>query len=203
MSTELKQNAVSSMACVISSIENDRQVYRWFLMFISLAEIQQILSKQNKTKEEYQSLKKTQKAEIIIYMVLALIMTASCLIKQPWILLLNVLPLAILINLFRKNRRCVAAISKQFLLENTQPDVLSQQTLFQTCEYFSKKYTTPSLVDIITFQDFILRKVLLGAILFLPFICPLKIWQLWIVFFTIYSATLAIVNTSIVLRKLK
>ena len=203
MSTKFDQNAVSNMSSVISSIENDRQAYRFFLMLISLPKIQQTLRAQSKTKEWYQSLKKIQTTEIITYMVLGLIMAVSCFIKQPWVLFLVVLPLIILVRLFRKNRQCVAAISEQFLLENTQPDELNRQTLFQTCEYFSQKYSTPSLVDIITFQDFIGRKVLLGAILILPFIYPLKIWQMLIVIFTIFLATIAIVNTSIVLRKLK
>ena len=203
MSTEINQNAVSNMISVISSIENDRQVYRWFLMLISLPEIQQDLFVINKTKEEYQTLKKIQRTEIITYIVLALMMTVSCLIKQPWALLGEGLPLLILVNLFRKNRRCVAAISEQFLLKNIQPDELNQQTLFQTCEYFSKKYNIPSLVDIITFQDSIGRKVLLGALLFLPFNYPFNSWQILIAIFTVLSATLAIVNTSIILRKLK
>ena len=203
MSTEFNQNAVSSMSSVLSSIENDRQVYRWFLMLISVPGIQQKLSEQNKIKDEYQSLKKIQITEIITYMALALITIGSIYLKQPWWLLFNLPPLVVLINLFRNNRRCVTAISEQFLLENIQPDDLKGQTLYQTCEYFSKKYNIPSLVDIITFQDFTGRKVLLGAILFIPFIYPFKSWQILIAIIIVYLATLAIVNTSIVLRKLK
>jgi hypothetical protein len=203
MSTEFNQNAVSSMSSVINSIENDRQVYRWFLMLISLPEIQQKLSEEDKTKKEYQALKKIQTAEIATYIALALITVASYLTKEPWTLLLGVLPLAILVILFQRNRKRVAAISEQFLLKNIQPNELNQQTLYQSCEYFSKKYNTPSLVDIITYQDFIGRKVLLGAILFIPFIYPFKSWQILVATLVVYLVTLAIVNTSIVLRKLK
>jgi hypothetical protein len=203
MSTEFNQNSVSSMSSVINSIENDRQVYRWFLMFISLPVIRQKLSEQDKIKDEYHALKKIQLAEIITYMVLALVAVAAYLTKEPWALLLGVFPLVILVILFRKNRKCVKAISEQFLLKNIQPDKLTQQTLYQTCEYFSTEYNTPSLVDIITYQDFIGRKVLLGAILFIPFIYPFKSWQILIATLVVYLATLAIVNTSIVLRRLK
>ena len=191
------------MTAVINSIENDRQAYRWFLMFISLPEIQQSLSKQDKTRKEYQALKKIQITEIITYIAVVLVVIAAFFIKQPWLLFWGGLPLVVLVNLFRKNRRCVAAISEEFLLKNIPQDELSQQTLFQICEYFSKKYNTPSLVDIITFQDFTGRKVLLGAILFLPFIYPFKPWQMYAGIFAVLLATLAIVNTSIVLRKLK
>ena len=203
MSIEFNQNAVSSMSSIVSSIENDRYVYRWFLILISLPEIQQKICVQNKKKKEYQALKKIQIAKIIIYITLALIITASCLIKQFGVLLLGVLPLVILVNLFRKNRRCVAAISEQFLLENIQPDELNRQTLYQTCEYLSKKYNIPSLVDIITCQDFIGRKVLLGAILIFIFIFKINDWRALIAVFVVLSATVAILNTSIVLRKLK
>jgi hypothetical protein len=203
MSIKFNQNAVSSMSSIISSIENDRYVYHWFLILISLPEIQQKICVQNKKKEEYQSLKKIQIAKIIIYVALALTITAFCLTKQFWILLLGILPLVILVNLFRKNRRRVAAISEQFLLENIQPDELNRQTLYQTCEHLSKKYNIPSLVDIITCQDFIGRKVLLGAILILIFLFPINDWKILIVVFVVLSATVAILNTSIILRKLK
>ena len=103
MSTEFNQNAVSSMSSVLSSIENDRQVYRWFLMLISVPGIQQKLSEQNKIKDEYQSLKKIQITEIITYMALALITIGSIYLKQPWWLLFNLPPLVVLINLFRNN----------------------------------------------------------------------------------------------------
>jgi len=203
MSTEPKQTAVSSMTSIISSIENDRQVYRWFLIFISLPEIRQTLSKQNNTKEKYQNLKEIQTIEIITYLALTLIIIVSWLIKQPWLLSLEAIPLLILLNLFPSNRRCVAAISEQFLLNNFQPDELNQQTLYQTCEYLSKKYNTPSLVDIITFQDLTGRKVLLGAVFFLPFIYPFKTWQTYAATFAVLLTTIAVVNTSIILRKLK
>ena len=95
------------------------------------------------------------------------------------------------------------AISEQFLLENIQPDELNQQTLYQTCEYLSTKYHIPSLVDIITYQDFIGRKALLGAILVIPFIYPFKSWQIFMAVIIVYLVTLVVVNSSIVLRQLK
>jgi len=203
MPTESDQNIISSMTSIISSIDNDRHVYRWFLMLISLPKIQQDLSINNKTKTEYQTLKKIQTTEILTYVAMALMMTASCLIKQPLILLTGALPLGVLINLFRKNRKCVASISKQFLINNIQPDELNRQTLYHTCEYFSRKYNIPSLVDIITFQDFIGRKALLGILLLLPFVYSFNVWQIWTASFIVFYAIIAIINTSFVLRRLK
>ena len=203
MPTKIDQGVVSSISSVIGSIDNDRQVYRWFLMFISLSAIQEKLHTQDKTRENYKTLRTVQITEIMTYMVIALVITASYLIKLPWLLLLGGIPLIILVNLFRKNRRLVAMISEQFLLENIRPQELSGQTLYQTCEYLSREYNIPSLVDIITYQDFIARKVLLATILFLPFLCAFKTWQIWGVTLTIFLATLAIVNTSIVLRRIK
>ena len=203
MSTEFDQNAVSSLTSVINSIENDRQVYRWFLIFISLAEIKRTLCVEDKIKAGYQTLKRIQITEIMTYLVLGLIIVASYLIKQPWMLLAGGIPLVILVNLFRKNRRCVAMISEQFLIKSIQPEKLNRQTLYETCEYLSQQYNIPSLVDIITFQDTIGRKVLLGAILFIPFIYPFRTWQIVVVIIMVFLATLAIVNTSFVLRKLK
>ena len=203
MSLDSTQNNVSNIPSIIRTIENDRQVYRWFLMLISIPKIQQALCVEHKTRSQYQTLKKIQITEIVSYMALALTVTVSCFIKQPWLILVGGFPLTILINLFRKNRGCVARISEEFLLKNIQPDQLNRQTLYQTCEYFSQEYNTPSLVDIITFQDTTGRKVLLGAILFLPFIYPFNTWQLLLAILSAFALTLAIVNTSLVLRKLK
>ena len=203
MQTRINQGNVSSMSSVIGSIDNDGQVYRWFLILISLAAVQQKLCVNNKISREYQTLKKIQTTEIAVYLVMVLITAVSCLIKQPWLFLLAGVPLMILINLYRKNRRCVAAISERFLLENIQADELNKQTLYQTCEYLSKEYTIPSLVDIITYQDFIARKVLLATVLFLPFIFAFRTWQIWFFTLIILLATIAIVNTSYVLKKLK
>ena len=203
MPTVPNQNSLSSMNSVLKSIENDRQVYLWFLMLISLPDIQQKLSTNSKTKAAYQNLKNIQVAEIITYATLALTIIGPCLIKQPWDLLLGIFPLVILINLFRKNRLCVAGISEAFLLANIQADTLNKQTLYQTCENLSKEYNVPSLVDIITNQDFIERKILLGAIIFLPFIHPFKTWQLLLVILIIFFTTRAIINTSMVLKRLK
>ena len=203
MSNEFQQHAVSSMPSVISSIENDRQVYLWFLAFISLPEIQKKLAVRDRTKGAYEVLKKIQRTQIITYLVLGFVVASSCLIKQPWALLLGLLPLGVLINLFRKDRKHVGYISEQFLLANIQPDQLSRQTLFQTCEYFAKQYKTPSLVDTITGQDMIERKILLGSVLFLPFIHPFKTWQLLFAILVIFFTARAIINISIVLRKLQ
>jgi hypothetical protein len=170
-------------------------------MLISVPEIRQELSGQNETKEKYQNLKEIQTTEIIAYIVLTLIAIASYLIKEPRGLLAGLLPLAILMNLFRKNRQCVADISERFLLRNIQPDTLNRQTLYQTCECLSQGHPIPSLVDIITYQDFTARNVLLGTVLFFLFIYPLKSWQLLVTTGTIFLAALAIVNTSMVLRK--
>lgn len=203
MSTQSNQPAISSMNAVISSIENDRQVYRWFLMFISLPDIRQKLCAQDKIKKEYTALKKIQMGEIITYIVSALIVIVSCLIKQFWALILLAGPFVFLFILFRKNRGHVSTISEQFLLENIQPDELKRQTLYQVCESFSLKYNIPSLVDIITFQDFVARKVLLGCVLLLPFITYLITWRFWLACLAILLTSIAIVNTSIVLRRLK
>ena len=203
MPIEINQSSVSSMPSILSTISNDRQAYRWFLMIISIHEVQEKLSLKNKIKEQYRALRNVQIIKAILYIAFPLFMIFSFLLRQPWVLVGEILPLLTLLPLFRTNRQCVVSISEQFLLDNFQPKDLSQQTLYQICEYLSKKYNTPSLVDIITRQDFIGRKVLLITILFLPFAYHLKTWQTWIVILTVFSATVAIVNVSIVLRRLK
>ena len=203
MTSETNLCPVSSLPSIISSIDNDRQVYRWFLMFISLPGVRQKLFLQDKTKNEYQALKRVQTLEMVTYLVMALIVLASGWTKEPWALLLEILPIIALVLLFQKNRANVQAISKQFLLENIKPADLQAQSLYQTCEYLSKQYSAPSLVDIITFQDFIGRKMLLGSIIFLPFIALLKNWQVWGAVLLLYLATQVFVNSSIVLRRLK
>lgn len=203
MTSEIKKFAVSSMNSILASIENDRQVYRWFLMLVCLPEARNMLCVQHIIKEKYQTLKKVQIGEIITYLVMASILSVSCFLKQPWDLLAESIPLMALGSLYLNNRRCVAAISEQFLLKNLEPDKLNHQTLYQTSEYFSKKYNIPSLVDIITFQDRTARIVLLASILFIPFIYPFKTWQIYAVTFAVVSTTLAIADSSPILRRLK
>jgi len=195
--------ALSSMSSVISSIENDRQVFRWFLTLISLPAVQQKSSANSKTKTLYQELKKIQIAKMISFLVLALIIISSCLIKLPWIWLAGIFPLVVIAKLFQKNRTCVAAISEQFLIDNIQPGELTQQTLYQTCEKLSRIYNIPSLVDLICHQDFTGRKVLVGAIFFIPFIFRLETWQLLAVTLILYTVILALISSSIILRNLK
>jgi hypothetical protein len=194
MPDESRQPAVSTMNSVISSIENDRFTYRWFLTLITLPEVQGGFLEKNKINDDYAALKKSQTSKLIFYGVLGLVMAVACLTKQPWALLLGTIPLAFLFKLFRKNRKCVAAISRQFLIENIPLDALEQQTLYQTCESLSKKYSIPSLVDITAGQDSIGRKVLLGGLFFLPFIYFLTTKQVLLVTFILFWAVLALAN---------
>jgi len=203
MPNEFDQNAVSSMTSVLSSIEHDRQTYQWFLMLMTLSDIQKDLCGNTAIKQEYQALKKIQIAEILAYLSLALIMAVSCFLKQPLGMLTGAVPLIVLCRLFRKNRSCVARISREFLVKHILPQELKKQTLYQTCEYLSKQYKIPSLVDVIAGQDFVGRKVILGAVLFIPFICPFKNYQILIATVIVYFATIAALNTSVVVRKLK
>jgi hypothetical protein len=203
MSNDPNPNAVSTMSSVISSIENDRYTYRWFLTLICLPEVQKGLSAQNKAQEDYAALKMIQINKIVLYLLLVGVILFAYLIRQPLVVLIELVPLAALVYLFRKNCGRVAAISRQFLLENISSDELERQTLYQISEYFSKKYNIPSLVDITAGQDSIGRKVILGAIFFLPFIYALSTRQLLLVSFIAFCASLAIVNTAALLRKFK
>ena len=203
MTTDFNQTDVSSMSSILSSIENDRQVYSWFLLLIKHPRVLQKHSLNEKTKNEYKRLNSGLMAETVSYNVLALIMVTACLLKEPWALLLGILPLLALFSLFKKNKKCVAAISEVFLTEYIRPDDLKKQTLFQTCEYVSKEYTIPSLVDIIAHQDFTARKVLLATFLFIPFVLPLKTWQILLATLIVIFITLTILNTNFILRRIK
>jgi len=203
MTSDFNPTDVSSMSSILSSIENDRQVYSWFLLLINQPKLIQKLSLKDKTKENYKRLKSGQMAETVSYNILALVMLTACLLKEPWALLLGILPLLAMFSLYKKNRKCVVAISEDFLLEHIRPDDLKKQTLFQTCEYVSKEYNIPSLVDIITHQDFTARKVLLATFLFIPFVLPLRTWQILLATLIIIIITMAILNTSFVLRRIK
>lgn len=207
---ESKQNIVSSLTSVLASIENDRQAYRWFLILITLRKVRQDLCcpKQGEASQRhnYKTLKKIQLTEIFVYGIIVLIGIVSWLIKQPGVFLLEAIPWVLLVRIFKHNRQCVAAISKELLLKNIPPQELDRQTLFQMCEYFSKKHNIPSLVDIIAFQDSFSRKGLLAIILFLPFSCffsTLNVLQLLAVNVAVFILIQAFVNASIVLRRLK
>jgi hypothetical protein len=172
-------------------------------MFISHPEVKQKLSVHAKIRQEYRSLKRIQSTKIVGYAALAMVMTAFGLIKQPLGFIWAGPLVVVLVSLFHKSRRCVAVISEQFLLDNILPEEINRQSLFQICEGLSQAHSIPSLVDIITYQDTIGRKVLLGTVLFLLFVYPLNSWQVLVGTGAIAGATLVIGNAPIVLRRLK
>jgi len=203
MLTPIKQINASSITSVISSIQNDRQVFSWFSMLVSIPEVQQTLATQDKLSLEYLAIKKIQTTAIITYLAGTLLVLEACLLQQPWILCGTILPIAILILLSRSKRLRVSIISKEFILKNIPSEKLNQQTLYQICENLAKKYNIPSLVDIITNQDFIRRKILLAGIPLIFFTCAFKTWQAGIIIFVILAITTVVINTSSHLRKLK
>ncbi len=195
--------AVSSIESIQSSIETDRQVYRWFLMLISLPLIKNQLSDISQSSQLYKKAQKIIIAEMVIYGTLMILIFSIYMTHQK-LLALAVLPLFLILQrIYAANRYCVAKISVLLLRRDFEPSQLASQTIFQICEHYSRKLDIPSLVDIITRQDGIARKTLIYANVFACFIYPLDFWHIWAVIIFSFYLVLAATHTSFIFNKLK
>jgi hypothetical protein len=97
--------------------------------------------------------------------------------EEPFALLL-LLPLAYLgYKLFIRKRAVVSQISRELLLLDFPGEALTQKTLYQIAEIYSRRYNIPSLVDTIYHWDRILRTAVLVLSVILTIIYPVKFWQ--------------------------
>jgi hypothetical protein len=194
---------VSSIESIQSSIETDRQVYRWFLMLISCPTIKARLGHTEETMKICAYLRLTILAEIGISMSLCVWIIYLFLSKERALLLVGVILLYGLHKVHALNRRYVAKISVDLLNGDFQPPTINTQTLFQVCEHYANRLNIPSLVDTITSQDSIARTTLIYANIFACFIYPMGFWYIWLVILSSFYLMIAVINTSFIFNKLR
>jgi hypothetical protein len=172
-------------------------------MLISFPDIKKQLNQSQPNEQLYKRLQKIIAFELFIYgsiIVLALFIFMT----HQKILALAALPIFIVLQkLYSANRSCVAKISVSLITQDISPAQIASQTLFQICENYSRKLNIPSLVDAITHQDEIARKILIYTQIFCCYIYPLDFCYIWITLACSFFVTLAAINTSFIYNKLK
>jgi len=202
----MKQNTtnVSSLEALTSSIDTDKQVYRWFTLLVSQPSLRSKLTSIKKMKTTYQEIKKIISIQRLIFLFLLGSLLILIVLKQYFLLFLGLLFSYPLVVLHLKKKRCVMAISQHILSRDFEIEDLCKKTLYQICEIYSKKYKIPSLVDTIYAQDNISRKTIIFTFVFTAWIYPLN--NIFFVFLAVilsYNIVYALMNTSFIYKNLK
>ena len=195
--------AINSIESIHSSIRTDRQVYRWFLKFISHPSIKARLRDSQEDQKYYTVLKKITAYKIGIYILEAFLLAIIFITKQNILFLLGIPVLWVMYKLSTKHKENVAAISCSLLKMDREAIKLESQTLYQICEYYGKLLSIPTLVDIITKQDDILRKTLIYTCVLTCFIYPGDFLNDWVILFGSFFLVQAAINTPLVFDRLK
>ncbi len=195
--------AVSSIESIQSSIETDRQVYRWFLMLITTPTIKTRICQSQDHQRLFAQLRWITLGEIAACLGLTAGLIYMFMTKERAVLLGGIALLFVLQKLYAANRQTVSRLSNALLTADLTPESLNAQTLYQICEHYAKTLNIPSLVDIIARQDGIARATLIYANIFACFIYPMDFWYIWVVIISSFYLMLAAVNTSLVFNRLK
>ena len=199
-----KNNNVSSLNALISSIKTDKQVYRWFTLSVTQPALSSKLKSIDTLSKIYDKLKKTifQQRLLLVFIllsVLILIATKNYIYLSACILLL--IPLTRLSN---AHKDCVIHISDHMLTHDFDKSDLPTKTLYQICELYSRQYNIPSLVDTIYAQDNISRKTIIFTFVFTAWLYPLaNICAVFLSVIVAYNVILAFTNTSLIYKNLK
>jgi type IV secretory pathway VirB3-like protein len=195
--------AINSIESIHSSIRHDRQVYRWFVKFISHPSIKARLQDSHEDKKRYAILRKITAYKIGIYILLAILLAIIFFTRQNILFLLGIPILLAIYKLSTQHKKNVAEISCSLLMADRETIKLESQTLYQICEYYGKTLSIPTLVDIIANQDDILRKTLIYTCVVTCFIYPFDFWNNWFIIFAAFFLVQAAINTPLVFDRLK
>jgi len=148
----LKQKKFSSINSLQQTIHHDYQSYRWFLFLAtrdSILEARPQLDIQTERQQLFTSLETQQLIYLLSLPVLALLSFFKAYILL-WIFL-PVFTYHFLLHLQKK--RLTAQIATKLILNDFPGESYQEKTLYQICEYFSRKENIPSLVDSIFHID--------------------------------------------------
>ncbi len=204
MTTSFHQT-INSMETVLSSIETDRQVFRWFTFLIIQPQTKLKFLNSPEIKQEYLTLKKTLINQTILYGALIVLLFIILPIKKLPYLLVFLTFIWPYWRLQSDKRRCIIKISRHMLSCDFEETELKRKTLYQITEHYSREYKIPSLVDIIYTSDRLARAILLGLVGIICYIYPLqlRLSQMLIAVLILYFLIKALVDTTFTYRNLK
>jgi hypothetical protein len=203
MSTSIVHKNVSSLEAILSSIETDDQVYRWFSFLVVQPALKKSIVNQDSTTKVYDALKKINLFQGLIYIFLLVALFYILWSKQFIYLLLGLLFIYPLFKIHSLKKKYVVELSRILLTRDFKPEEISQKTLYQLGEIYSRKFNIPSLVDTIYALDNTSRKAIIFAFVFTAFIYPLKVWQIFASMILAYLLTQILIKTSVIYKHLK
>jgi len=166
----------SSLTTILNSIRYDPQVCRWFLLLIEQPGAKkEILDQDPQRKIQYLKLRAATIGQTLLF---------GLFVGWLWFwsgnrqMALLLFPLSLLLALWRLNSQkkdLIATLSEALLLVKDTSQSLSQKTLYQIAEIYSREYRIPSLVDTIFHWDRFLQSVFLAMFVAYNFIWPMAI----------------------------
>ena len=131
---------VSSLEAIVSTIKTDQQVLRWFLFLISQPVIQAKLKNTDQMATLYSNLKRTISRQRSLYQIIFCSGLFIFFLNQWIYFWLGIIALYPCIKLYRTKKSLVVKISSYLISSDFRGNDLSEKTLFQISELYSKKY---------------------------------------------------------------
>jgi len=195
-----KANKVSSKTAILKTIENDSIICQWFCFLILIREIRKELSKDPELKHLYKKLKSTrfyQRATIL----LGILALALLILTQQYY---SIILIIILFFLFYKMRLAkinyIKEISSSLISSHFDEEKESTITLFQLGEFFSQKYSMPSIVDNLYIQDKLTASALIISFFLVTFIVECTIIQAFLFMGFVYCLVYIFSNSFLIIK---
>lgn len=199
------QENVSSFNAIINSIKFDAEVCRWFEFFVTQPAVMEELSSDLSMGREYRVIKDAVLKQRILFASAMISILLVMIFKVMWVFLAVPVVVCLWGRLKKLKTKSVAAISETLISRDYSPkESLSNITLYQLCEQYSKKYGIASLVDkIYCFSQVKRRSVIVFLMIAIGIWTVGFSWKAVVVMLCYYELIKATVMTATVYRHLR
>ncbi len=199
------QEHVSSFEAIINSIKYDAEVCRWFEFLIDQPAVSAQISAEEGIARAYQDIQLSLLRQRVLFAFALASIAAVILSKSLWPLLAVPLILFGWLHSQKAKAAAVVAVSERLIRRDYVPvDILSNITLFQLSEQYSKKYKVASLVDKIYCFDRVKRySVLVFLVVVMAIWTVAFSWKAALVMLCYYELIKAALMTAVVYRRLQ
>ena len=154
-------NYLTTPESLSSTIQDDPQIYEWFRNLILQQKFRSDFRVNPIRKELYQKFDLQRIFQKRIVFLLCLSLTLPFLLKLYWLWGVTILLIIVQYVMAKRLRKYVAEISLQQISDDFPANQLAKTTLYQIGEFYSKKYETYSIVDLLTLSHEYLRTLLI------------------------------------------
>ena len=198
-----RQENVTSIEAIRSTIKIDSQAYQWFAFLIVQPEIKSRLGKNAYIRKLYGDLRKIILIQMIAYLFLLGSLPFIVLLKYYFFLPAAIIPAYFATRFHFKKKTCVSKISIHLVSEDFDLSILRNTTLYQICEQYSQRYNIPSLVDAIYRSDITMRYVVFFVSTIALLILSFPPIPYCLALFFLYHIANALLKTNMVYQRLK